>query len=56
MICMQTSHNKAVECCQADIRMCLYCLSSVVVTRLEQVVTLLTRLMMVTDLLQVVPT
>jgi hypothetical protein len=45
-------------CCEADIRMCSHCLFPVVVTSLEQVViTLLTtRLMTVTDLLQVVPT
>jgi hypothetical protein len=45
-------------CCEADIRMCSHCLFPVVVTSLEQVViTLLTtRLMTVTDLLQLVPT
>jgi hypothetical protein len=41
-------------CCEADIRMCSHCLFPVVVTSLEQFA--VTRLMMVTDLLQVVPT
>ena len=45
-------------CCQADIRMCSHCLFPVVATSLEQVVIfhLVTKLMTVTDLLQVVPT